>query len=70
MAEAIVGRLLASDEPSVRWKVRTHVLREELGSRPMRRLREEIRVSPRVRRLLEGHDALRPGTYSKWQGAD
>jgi hypothetical protein len=34
----------------------------------LRRLREEIRRSPRVRRLVEGHAQLRRSTYAKWQG--
>ena len=65
---SIVDGLLACDEPSIRWKVRVHVLGEDGQGRPIRRLRDEIRKSPRVRRLLDGHAALRPGTYAKWQG--
>lgn len=63
-----IDRLLASDEPSIRWKVRVKVLREDPESPPVRRLREEIRRSPRVRRLIEGHAQLRRSTYAKWQG--
>lgn len=68
MVATIVDRLLASDEPSIRWRVRVHVLGEDPRARPMRALREEIRRSPRVRRLVDGHAELRRSTYAKWQG--
>ncbi|HZG94761.1 MAG TPA: hypothetical protein VEZ46_08620 [Mycobacteriales bacterium] len=69
MATAVVDTLLASAEPSIRWKTRVHVLGEEPESRAIRRLQGEVRRSPRVRRLLAGHAELRPPTYDKWQGA-
>jgi hypothetical protein len=69
----IIDALLASDETSVRWKVRTQVLGEPAGSPRLRRLREEIRRSPRVNRLLSalGEDGRlsRQAVYAKWQGA-
>lgn len=68
MPHSIAKRLLASDEPSVRWKVRVGVLGEDPGSAPIRRLQSEIRRSPRVRALIEGHAAVNAGTYSKWLG--
>jgi hypothetical protein len=68
MARTIVDTLLASDEPSVRWKLRVHVLGDDPDGRAIRRLREEVRRSPRVRRLLEGHAELAPTMYSKWRG--
>ena len=61
----IVDALVASDEPSVRWKVRTRVLDEDPESRAIVRLRDEIRRSPRVRSLLE-HVA--GASYRKWSG--
>lgn len=64
----MVDRLLGSDEPSIRWKVRVEVLGEDPQSLPLRRLREEIRRSPRVRWLIGGHAQLRRSTYAKWQG--
>ncbi|HKY51465.1 MAG TPA: hypothetical protein VJP45_09430 [Candidatus Limnocylindria bacterium] len=69
----IVDRLLRSEEPSIRWKTRVHVLGESGGSRAVRALREEIRRSPRVKALLSRREQLgRPGTarqvYYKWQG--
>jgi hypothetical protein len=45
------------------------VLGEDPESPPLRRLREEIRRSGTVRRLLDGYAALRPGCYTKWQGS-
>ena len=62
MHASIVERLLESDEPSVRWKVRTQVLGENADD-----LREEIRRSDRVRRLLAPCGSV--GVYAKWQGA-
>ncbi len=72
--EPIVDRLLSSREPSVRWKVRVHVLGESPTSRAVRTLQREIRDSPRARRLLSGRDAagrLGPvgNVYDKWSGA-
>lgn len=66
--------LLASPEPSIRYKVRVGVLGENPASRKVRALREEIRRSPRVRALLAGRTRdgrlLRGRTvYQKWQGA-
>jgi hypothetical protein len=43
-------------------------LDEDPESRPIRRLHDQIRRSPRVRRLLEGHAEQHPDTYAKWQG--
>jgi hypothetical protein len=43
-------------------------LGEDPQSLPLRRLREEIRRSPRVRWLIGGHAQLRRLTYAKWQG--
>ncbi|GAA0961143.1 hypothetical protein [Virgisporangium aurantiacum] len=63
MHASIVEKLLASDEPSVRWKVRTHVLGEDDDPD----LREEIRRSDRVRRLLAPCGSA--NVYAKWQGA-
>jgi hypothetical protein len=74
MAGQIIDRLLKSDEPSVRWKVRTEVLREPSDSAALRRLREQIRQSPRARALLrdrgpDRRSPVRRGVYAKWQGA-
>jgi len=68
MPAPVIDTLLASDEPSVRWKLRVHVLDEDPDSRAIRRLREQIRTSPRIRRLLDGHDEQQPDTYAKWRG--
>lgn len=72
-AAAIVDRLLASPEPSIRWKTRVRVLGESRRSKRVRDLQDEIRTSPRVRALLSRRAVLgRPGTsrqvYYKWQG--
>lgn len=71
---SIVDTLLASDEPSIRWKTRAHVLGEDPASREARRLRDAIRTSPRVKALLShrtkhGLIAGTRGVYDKWQGA-
>jgi len=70
--EAINERLLASDEPSIRYKIRTGVLGEDAASPAMRALQEEISTSPRVTTLLaeRATDGTIPGgVYRKWNGA-
>jgi len=69
----IVNALLRSAEPSIRWKMRVHVLGEDRESKAARALQREIRGSQRVRALLSRSEQLgRPGTarkvYYKWQG--
>ncbi len=72
--EPVCQTLLLSKEPSVRWKVRVHVLGEDPRSKRVRDLGRQVRRSPRVRALLAHRDSrgrLRPvgNPYSKWQGA-
>ena len=70
--EQVVARLLASDEPSVRYKVRVGVFGENPDSRAMRALRREIADSPRVRALLSQRSAdgkIPGGPYRKWTGS-
>lgn len=62
---SVVKALLDSEEPSIRWKVRTKVLGEDPDSRANRRLGEEIRTSPRARALIDG---AATASYRKWQG--
>jgi hypothetical protein len=65
----VADALLPSEEPSIWWKVRVQVLGEDRDvRRRIRRLQDEVRRSPRARRLLDGHAELRPGNYGKWQG--
>ena len=71
---SIVDTLLKSDEPSIRYKVRVGVLGEDPESRAIKRLRTEIRNSPRVRALLRNRDnrgRIEPvrHVYQKWTGA-
>ena len=66
----MLDTLLASPEPSIRWKVRTRVLDEAPDSAGIVALRHEIRDSERVRRLLAPFSSTSwPGAYAKWQGA-
>lgn len=70
----VVDVLLRSEEPSIRWKVRTGVLGEPTDGKAARQLREEIRQSPRVCRLLAARDTDGRITnpkqvYAKWRGA-
>jgi hypothetical protein len=73
MAPSMIDSLLAAPEPTVRWRVRTEVLGEPADSRPLRRLREEIRRSPVVATLLSERGAdgriTAHSVYSKWRGA-
>jgi hypothetical protein len=70
----VVDRLLKSDEPSIRFKTRVHVLGEDESSTAIKKLRNDIRESLRVRSLLQLQD---PKTgeircfrhlNDKWQG--
>src|SRR5437667_12774362 len=72
--EHVCETLLRSNEPSVQWKVRVHVLGEEPLSKRIQDLGRQVRRSPRVQALLAHRDSrgrLRPvgNPYSKWQGA-
>jgi hypothetical protein len=72
MTSSIVDRLLSSDEPSVRFRVLVYVLDEDPESPQIAALRQEIRSSPRVVRLLSARDGEGriPGSpYRKWLGA-
>ena len=70
----LVDAMLKSDNPSIRWKVRTGALGEDRGARAIRQIESDIRVSPTVMALLRGRDAQgrmrhRGDIYDKWQGA-
>lgn len=68
----IIQRLLGSDEPTIRFKVRVNVLGEDPQSDSIRALQENIRASPRVQSLLSerGADGKIPyHPYAKWYGA-
>ena len=70
--QAIVDQLLASDEPSIRYKMRTGLLGEDPQSPAIRALREEIRISPRVADLLSERSSkgtIPGGVYTGWTGA-
>jgi hypothetical protein len=70
--EEIVDKLLASEEPSIRLRVRVGVCGDDEDSASIRRLRNEIRDSSRVRALLSerGPDGGIPGSpYRKWTGS-
>jgi len=70
MLGGVTERLLGSEEPAVRYKVLRRVLGREPASVEV--LREEIRVSPRVRRLLSERDEdgkMPFHPYAKWYGA-
>ena len=68
----IISRLLNSGEPSVRFKLFVNVLDRTSESPGIRRLRETIKSSPRVRSLLsetEKNGEIRCHPYRKWCGA-
>ena len=70
--DAIVERLLASDEPSVRYKTLVGVLGRSADDCEVRRAQDAVRVSPRAQTLIasphtEERGELHP--YNKWRGA-
>lgn len=72
MTDNITDRLISSEEPSLRFKVSVNVLDRDSESAEMRKLRKEIRSSPRVKLLLSerGEDGRIPlHAYKKWHGA-
>jgi hypothetical protein len=74
LATSITDQLLQSDNPSVRWKLRTKVFGESRTSVRVQSLEREISKSERVRALLrnqidDGTIAVEKGEYAKWQGA-
>jgi hypothetical protein len=62
----VVERLLRSDEPSIRWRVRTGALQEPADDPGVRRLQDDIRRSPRVASIIDGCRGL--PAYAKWRG--
>lgn len=69
----VVESLLNSEEPSIRWKTRVHVLGEDPASTTTEKLQDEIRQSRLVSCLLAQRDELgklsQTAVYGKWQGA-
>jgi hypothetical protein len=67
MNPPIIDKLLRSREASIRYRTRVLVLGENAAGPAARRMREEVRRSPRARALLA--DAVLDNVYSKWRGA-
>ena len=68
----IIARLLRADDPAVRYKTLVGVLGLSPDSAEVAAVREEVRASERVRRLLAERDAdgrIPHGPYAKWYGA-
>jgi hypothetical protein len=68
----IVERLVASHEPSVRYKALVKILGDDPDSQKLRKLRSKIRSSQRVKQLLserrsDGRIPYHP--YGKWYGS-
>ncbi|HKX74907.1 MAG TPA: hypothetical protein VJR05_05910 [Acidimicrobiia bacterium] len=61
VSAAVLEALLTSEEPSIVWKTRVHVL----GEPPDPALSEAVRSSLRVKALLEG---MASRVYDKWRG--
>src|SRR5437667_1296530 len=72
MQNAITGRLLVSEEPSIRRKVLLHILNRQPASAPVVKFNAVIKSSPRAKGLLsernaDGEIPFHP--YAKWYGA-
>jgi hypothetical protein len=69
----LINLLLQSPNPSIRWKIRAHVLGEDMNSPSMLALQNEIRNSDVAKKLLSGLNDPQlnqgRGVYAKWQGA-
>jgi hypothetical protein len=71
-AGSVAQSLLESDEPAIRFKIRTGFLGEDPDSKSIRILRDEIPNSKLVAALLRRRapsGELRANVYAKWQGA-
>ncbi len=69
---SIINQLVKSNEPSIRLKVKVNILGESLESDQIRKLRQEIKSSQRVKQLLSERDKNRKivfHAYKKWSGA-
>lgn len=74
MKKKLIDRLMNSQEPSIRYKVKANVFMENPHSPALVALQKEIRVSNRVQKLLSGRledGRLNPisNPYQKWYGA-
>jgi len=70
--DSVVQALLESDEPAIRFKIRTGYLGEDPDSKPIQSLRNEVRDSLLVACLLQRRakdGKIRGSVYAKWQGA-
>jgi len=72
---ALIDRLLASEEPAIRYKTLSKVLREDEGEKEVKKARNQIRECPRVQALLANRDSqgrVEPADYpyQKWQWPD
>lgn len=70
--DGVVERLLASNEPAVRFKVLVHVLGKDPASEEVGRVQDAVKASPRVQALLaerETDGRIQHGPYRKWRGA-
>ncbi|MHB1001701.1 MAG: hypothetical protein ACYC27_20880 [Armatimonadota bacterium] len=60
----IIDKLLASNEPSIRFKIRVNVSGKSIDTPVIRQLREEIRCSPRVQSLLSDREEMTAPLYA------
>ena len=70
--KVVVDQLLNSEDPSIRYKVRRHFLDHDPDSAEIRKLRLEIKESPRVRKMLserDERDRIPYNPYAKWYGS-
>jgi hypothetical protein len=68
----VIDQLLNSEEAAIRYKVWVNVLGHDPDSAETRQLRQEIKQSPRVQKLLSEREEMGnapPGPYRKWTGA-
>jgi hypothetical protein len=68
----LIETLLKSNEPSVRFKTLVNVLGKKTDAPQVRKLQEQIKSSPRVKKLLSERDRsgeIPSHPYKKWYGA-
>lgn len=70
----IAEKLLKSENPSIRWKIRINYFDEDPESKELKRISNEIKTSNTVKSLLQnlqknGEIVSKNNIYDKWQGA-
>ncbi len=69
LQNSVIGKLLDSPEPSIRYRILVDILGENGHGRKLQQLQKSIKESGRVGKLLDGlWMGKHQNVYAKWQG--